>query len=117
MTRMTPEQLSISMSAVHNAKGVLKPGDRILVSRCGGFKATYTFNSWDGNWIVSKSGINDISAGAIEKINGQAFDLTLPRSVTRQEAEEAITVSEARRKDPRHKRFTYENDSPDQVPF
>jgi len=57
--------------AVAKAKQVLKPGDRIRCSRCGGIVATYTFDGWDGNWIVSKSGINDISPTHISKLNGQ----------------------------------------------
>lgn len=33
--------------------------------------ATFTFAGWDGHWIVSKSGINDISASSITHVNGQ----------------------------------------------
>lgn len=57
-------------TAVENAKATLKKGDRIRVSRCGGIVATYTFDHWDGNWIVSKSGIDDLAATSIEKLNG-----------------------------------------------
>ncbi len=63
-------------TAVENAKKTLKKGDKIRVSRCGGIVATYTFEGWDGNWIVSKSGIDDLSASSIEKLNGAPIDFT-----------------------------------------
>lgn len=59
------------IAEVERAKKVLKRGDRIRVSRCGGIVATYTFDHWDGYWIVSKSGIDDLAAGSISKINGK----------------------------------------------
>lgn len=58
------------IKAVENARGILKPGDKIRVDRCGCFSATYTFDHWDGNWIVSKSGIDDLFAGSITRLNG-----------------------------------------------
>lgn len=59
------------LRAISEAKQVLKPGDRIRCSRCGGIVATYTFDCWDGYWIVSRSGIDDISPTHISKLNGQ----------------------------------------------
>lgn len=53
------------------AKLVLKPGDRIRASHGCRSMATFTFAGWDGHWIVSKSGINDISASSITHVNGQ----------------------------------------------
>ena len=61
---------NIWLKSVSAAKKVLKPGDRIRVSRCGGIESTYTFECWCGNWIVSKSGIDDLSASSISKVNG-----------------------------------------------
>jgi hypothetical protein len=61
-------------AAIANAKRILKPGDRIRVSRCMGVKRTYTFDGWDGIWIVSKTGINDIAAGHIDRLNGGPVD-------------------------------------------
>lgn len=67
---MRQEHVNFLM-AITAAKRVLKRGDRIRVSRCGGITATYTFECWDGNWIVSKSGIDDLAASSISKLNGQ----------------------------------------------
>lgn len=59
------------LEAVNEAKQVLKKGDRIRLRKCPGTKRTITFDSWDGNWIVSKSGINDYSAMSIDMLNGK----------------------------------------------
>lgn len=68
---ITEEQREEGKRAVGNAKAILKPGDRIRVSRCGGIRATYTFDHWDGNWIVSKSGIDDLHALSVDRLNGE----------------------------------------------
>ena len=57
--------------ATELAKKVLKPGDKIRCSRCGGTRATYTFSHWDGNWAVSSFGIDDIAVMSIDRLNGQ----------------------------------------------
>lgn len=62
--------------AVENAKKVLKPGDRLRVTKCPGLKRTIIFAGWEGNWIVSKSGINDYSAGCVDRVNGEAVDFS-----------------------------------------
>lgn len=67
---VTEQEKAARLASVSAAKKVLKKGDRIRVSRCGGIVATYTFECWDGNWIVSKSGIDDLSACSISKVNG-----------------------------------------------
>ena len=69
-----------TLSEVHNqmrfvsaslaAKQILKHGDRIRVTKCPGTKRTITFECWDGNWIVSKSGMADYSATTIDRVNG-----------------------------------------------
>ena len=57
-----------------NAKKVLKRGDRITVTRCPGTKRSVIFECWDGEWIVTKSGIDDICATNISKLNGELVD-------------------------------------------
>lgn len=69
--KMTEEQIILCRKATANAKLVLKSGDKIRVSRCGGIRATYVFSHWDGNWAVSKSGIDDLSANSIDRLNGK----------------------------------------------
>jgi hypothetical protein len=51
------------------AKRTLKVGDRITASRCGG-RSTFTFDGWDGRWLVSRSGRDDIAPICILRING-----------------------------------------------
>ena len=58
------------MIAVENAKKVLKRGDRCRGSHGCGPKSTFIFERWDGNWIVSRSGISDWAAGKIDRVNG-----------------------------------------------
>ena len=80
--RMTPEQQAegrrLSLLAVENAKKVLKPGDRIRVTKCPGTRRWITFAGWDGYWIVSLSGINDYSALCVDRLNGAPVDFTQP---------------------------------------
>lgn len=59
------------LECVNKAKKVLKKGDRVRLKHCPGTLRTITFETWDGNWIVSKSGKNDYSAMGIDKINGE----------------------------------------------
>lgn len=61
-------------TAVNNARVSLIPGDRIRASHGCRNPATFTFVGWDGNWIVSKSGINDIPARSITSVNGIPID-------------------------------------------
>lgn len=78
MWPLTPEQKAESrrahLEAAASAMLVLKPGDRIRTSRACGPAATYTFAGWDGCWIVTASGFNDVSAWNITRINGQPVD-------------------------------------------
>jgi len=67
---ITDEERNKGYEQIAKARKVLKKGDRIRVSRCGGIVATYTFDHWDDDRIVSKSGIDDLFAGSISKING-----------------------------------------------
>ena len=79
-SKLTPEQLAenrrLSDLAITNAKRVLKPGDRLRVTKCPGTKRWITFAGWDGIWIVSKSGINDFSPRCVDRLNGQTIDFT-----------------------------------------
>lgn len=79
-SRLTPEQQAekrrLWTIAVENAKRTLKPGDRLRVTKCPGTKRWITFAGWDGNWIVSKSGINDFSPCSVDRVNSLAVDFT-----------------------------------------
>ena len=68
------------LTAVNNAKKVLKSGDRIRVTKCPGRKRWITFSEWDGNWIVSKSGIDDYAASCVDMINGKPIDFCTPEN-------------------------------------
>lgn len=68
------ERRRLFVLAEQNAKKVLKPGDRIRVSKCPGTKRWVTFAGWKGHWIVSKSGIDDYSPGAVDMLNGKPVD-------------------------------------------
>lgn len=78
--KLTAEQLAenrrLSDLAITNAKRVLKPGDRLRVTKCPGTKRWITFAGWDGIWIVSKSGINDFSPRCVDRLNDQVIDFT-----------------------------------------
>ena len=65
------EKIKQSRKATERAKKVLKPGDKIRSRRCPGRLVTYRFSHWDGSWIVSASGIDDIAAVNIDRLNGQ----------------------------------------------
>lgn len=52
------------------AEATVKPGDVLFVARCGG-RSRFTVARWDGKWIESKSGANDISPLCILRINGR----------------------------------------------
>lgn len=65
-------------TATANARKMLKAGDRIRVTKCPGTKRWITFSGWDGDWIVSKSGINDYAATTIDRLNGKPVDFLPP---------------------------------------
>lgn len=72
--RISEERLQEIRFATKQAKKMLKAGDRIRVTRCPGTRRWVIFEGWDGNWIVSKSGISDICAANIDRLNGDAVD-------------------------------------------
>lgn len=63
--------------ATDHAKTTLKRGDRLRVTRCPGTKRWVTFDHWDGSWIVTKSGIDDIHAINVDRVNDRDIDFTL----------------------------------------
>lgn len=67
-----------ALIAIANAKAILKPGDRIRVSKCPGRKRWITFATWDSNWIVSKTGVDDYSAACVDMLNGKPVDFCHP---------------------------------------
>lgn len=80
MSKLTQEQREEvayrSRIATDNAKKVLRSGDRLRVSKCPGTKRWITFSHWDGNWIVSKSGINDFAAMCVDRVNDRPVDFS-----------------------------------------
>src|SRR5699024_9794158 len=61
-----------------NAKKMLKPGDRVRTTKCPGTKRWFTFDHWDGHWMVSKSGIDDYPPRSVDRVNDAHVDLTQP---------------------------------------
>lgn len=59
-----------SKRATERARAVLKPGDRLRVTKCGGGQATVTFQRWEGDSIVTPAR-NDVHASHIVKLNGK----------------------------------------------
>lgn len=59
-----------------NAKEMLKPGDRLRVTKCPGTKRWITFSHRNGHWIVSKSGIGDYHPFLVDMLNDQPVDFT-----------------------------------------
>lgn len=57
--------------AAQNAQAILKPGDRLRVTKCPCTKRWITFAAWSGQWIVSKSGIDDFHPINVDRLNGE----------------------------------------------
>ncbi len=51
-------------------KSQVKKGDRVSCTKCPGTRRTFTFDCWDGFWMVSKSGIDDYAPTSVIEING-----------------------------------------------
>jgi len=68
--------MKIHSLATAHAKTILKRGDRLRVTRCPGTKRWVTFDHWDGIWIVTKSGIDDIHAVNVDRVNNESVDFT-----------------------------------------
>ena len=69
-------RVRLSKLATDSAKTTLKNGDRLRVTRCPGTKRWVTFDHWDGYWIVTKSGIDDIHAINVDRVNTESVDFT-----------------------------------------
>jgi len=69
-------RVKLSKLATDSAKNTLKRGDRLRVTRCPGTKRWVTFDHWDGYWIVTKSGIDDIHAINVDRVNTESVDFT-----------------------------------------
>lgn len=79
MSNLSKAEREIELArATANAFRTLKRGDKIMVKRCGGLRVRYTFERWEfnGQWAVSKTGVNDIHAIHIYKVNGKLVDFT-----------------------------------------
>lgn len=64
-------------AAYRNAHATLKVGDRVRLTACPGTKRWIFFAGWAGKWIVSRSGRDDYSAVAIDRVNGEVVDFTI----------------------------------------
>jgi hypothetical protein len=64
-------------NAVTAAKKLLKAGDRIGCIKCPNTKRVFTFSHWDGNWMVSKTGIDDYHPINIYSVNGKKVNFKL----------------------------------------
>jgi hypothetical protein len=69
-------RVRLSKLATDSAETTLKRGDRLRVSGCLGTKRWVTFDHWDGCWIVTKSGIDDIHAINVDRVNTESVDFT-----------------------------------------
>lgn len=67
------ENRRIYAVAEKTLRAMLKPGDRLRVTKCPGTKRWITFARWDGHWIESKSGINDYPASSVDRVNDSAI--------------------------------------------
>ncbi|MBS7545669.1 hypothetical protein [Ancylobacter oerskovii] len=71
--RLTPEQLEERRAhgarATERAKAIVKPGDVLQFTRCGGVRSRATFIGWEGQWMCSTS-LSDIHALHVFKLNG-----------------------------------------------
>ena len=76
MPKITEARRQECVQAQRKAKNTLNKGDRIRASRCGDTYGNYIFDHWDGNWIVTASGINYIDAIHIVRLNGISVDFT-----------------------------------------
>lgn len=70
----TPEEKEFHRAhaarATERAKAVLKRGDVIQYTLCGGARGRATFVEWDGSWACSISR-SDIHALSIFRLNGE----------------------------------------------
>lgn len=70
------ERRRLAAIAAEQAKMVLRRGDQLRVTKCPGTKRWITFECWSGQWIVSKSGIDDYHPIHVDRLNGKPVDFT-----------------------------------------
>ena len=71
------ENRKLCRIAAANAKKVLKPGDRLRVTKCPGTKRWITFSEWRGkDEIISKSGRGEYHPRCVDMLNGDPVDFT-----------------------------------------
>lgn len=68
--------------ALARSMETLKPGDRFRASRCGGIRAWYRFSHWDGDELITASGIYDIHPINIDRLNGEPVSFDDPEVVS-----------------------------------
>lgn len=76
--RLRHAQLINSLSIANSlelAKKVLKPGDIVTALGCGGIRRTFTFQGFEGAWILGKT-IDDVHPIDIYKVNSKWVDFT-----------------------------------------
>lgn len=73
MAQATEEQKAHYARCVARAKSLLRRGDKVRLSICGGGQATYVFECWDGEWMLSKSGVNELHPYNVVRLNGKAI--------------------------------------------
>ncbi|UTC28316.1 hypothetical protein GURKE_02850 [Brevundimonas phage vB_BpoS-Gurke] len=71
MAQVTEEQKAHYARSVTRAKALLRRGDKVRLTICGGGQATYVFADWDGEWMVSKSGVNELHPYNVVRLNGK----------------------------------------------
>ena len=70
---ITQERKDLGKKAEILAKKTLKKGDRVRCTKCPGTKRVFTFERWDGCWMVSKTGIDDYHPVNVDLVNGVPF--------------------------------------------
>lgn len=73
--KTTQERKELRIELELKAKKLLKKGDRVRCTKCPGTKRTFTFDHWDGIWMVSKSGINEYHPVNVDLVNGIPFTI------------------------------------------
>ncbi len=73
----TEEQRQAAKRATDRARGILKPGDQLYFTRCGGLRSRAIMTGWDGDWICSKN-LSDIHAHHILRVNGKPVSFRDP---------------------------------------
>ncbi|USN15426.1 hypothetical protein KIKIMORA_02800 [Brevundimonas phage vB_BpoS-Kikimora] len=71
MAQVTEEQRAHYGRSVTRAKALLRRGDKVRLTICGGGEATYVFDCWDGEWMISKSGIDELHPYNVVRLNGK----------------------------------------------